>query len=486
MLQDDLRNLRIGFTVVSLAIWLALIIGSTGHDTVVVLDWVVCGNLAFWFPLFTAIPELSTMLFRIYVKSSIQKLNATLDRYTHRSASEEGERHIQDRLDLLGSAYRAKVAWVSLSGRNWRDRALRDFLDRETKYISGLPDESPYRARLAFSDTKRLEQFDTAAILDEIEELGRTRQYNDDEMKEARHQIQQGLLEVAKLQQLQHILDTDTRASRENLAKEYISIDFLLLGFAAFLCVLPWLYFRGLHRGTKPSCDIKMVAFFVPVSISNTKWIKFMKVLSILLTLVATTCVRISLRLLWKGIRQGYVSEQGGQAGPEGDDDGDSFSAPRTNPPELLPETICEAPRARGGGKYESRESAHESHEGGSASNEEQEQAGERVSRLVATLPNILKINYAICALGAFIVCIIAIVNTEVILKVNHVHVSAVTGGQLIAWFIGAAQLAMVCWHSTQKVRNDKARILIDSICYYSIAIRSPHPSAAFSRHANV
>lgn len=336
-----------GFVLLAAATFVSLCINSTA-DTLVIMDWSIVGQLIFIMPLFFALPVFigaiadheareRKWLNESYLQEFIPRRDAAIS--GNQEAFVQAMGNIIYAVELIMSDTRARQQSVKhlverfVKAARRYDSAVRQPSDHPAEGASHIPSDGGGQLRLLEP------QIDTLArhIPEELEDL--------------RRRVNEMGLETHHLEALARVFpDTQhTTATTEALAAvareeqetnqliklaavttiyinnlglvDRASAGVILITYAGFCSLAPWLFFIGVDRGARQGYDVKLLFFFAPISVYNHTFaicLKVIGVIAVILGLIAFVCGVIFLVLavvqLFDDMAEEAAKEKGIQA----------------------------------------------------------------------------------------------------------------------------------------------------------------------------
>lgn len=192
---------------------------------------------------------------------------------THYNLSEATER--QDPADEDRTAFRHALIEFGRAARDCPDVAARYSLDKIARTTS-----APYTGD---SREKQDDQFDRNQFRSDFIQAARGTGMTNTEAERLSRRIASETKKEAAEERSRATLVEIREAMHAVRPRDMLAVGVICLSWAAYQFVRPWLYWRGLRRGLKPGCDVKLMWFFVPASIYNETFGTWLRVWGIIM-----------------------------------------------------------------------------------------------------------------------------------------------------------------------------------------------------------
>ncbi|OAQ60420.2 hypothetical protein VFPPC_06561 [Pochonia chlamydosporia 170] len=316
-----------GFVLLATATFVSLCINSTA-DTLVIMDWSIVADHE---------ARERKWLNESYVQELIPRRDAVISRYQEAFVHAIG--NIIYAVQLIMSDTRARQQSVKhlverfVKAAQLYDSAVTEPSDHPAEGASHIPSDGGGQLRLLEP------QIDTLArhIPEELEDLRR----RVNEMGLETHHLEalarvfpdtqhtttatEALAAVAREEQETNQLIKFAAVTTIYINKlglvDRASAGVILITYAGFCSLAPWLFFIGVDRGARQGCDVKLLFFFAPISVYNHAFaicLKVIGVIAVILCLIAFVCGVIFLVLavvqLFDDMAEEAAKEKGIQA----------------------------------------------------------------------------------------------------------------------------------------------------------------------------
>lgn len=303
--EEQLASLRLALTVTATAVFISLCTNSTGGNLGIV-DWSIANALVVPFPIFTVPPLLFSYFIHWLLKQAIKKTqwmktiygdktNELATEYnivrtknyiaavTARKAAEELEEE-EDRVEVEKRAFEEIYNRINaMEDKNLRHTLLKSA--HGVEHGGGLRGEN--------LDTLRQNFFQAHS------HSKMTRK----ELETILHDLETYAGDMAAHERFERALQ---KVMEENgLEKWYgsVALAMVLLAWIPYMAMSPYLYFKLINRGRVEECAVKIVYWFVPVSLYNKKLIMFLRITSIMAIPFALLLLTLAIVLFAKGYR---------------------------------------------------------------------------------------------------------------------------------------------------------------------------------------
>ena len=271
-------------TIISLASFINLCVNSTG-DNLVILDWVIVLYLTCFLPVYAIWRPLHHS-FNVRRAVDESEINDVDDR-----ARPAIEAFWQ--IEWYGFQLREELTVLESESQLWIH-----YTQAITAFYAAIHITPP--TIRASSESILVLEARLADYLSNV--LGRD-QTEIDKLRELAFSVFVGKV---KQEYRAHLADL----SFAHLVAGQLSYGCVALVWSAYMAVLPWLFFFGIHRGRKTGCNIKtMEMFFAPISIYNRGHVIALQVFACIAVLGAASGVYLALRAFRVAITE--LSERG-------------------------------------------------------------------------------------------------------------------------------------------------------------------------------
>ncbi|PKS12064.1 hypothetical protein jhhlp_001360 [Lomentospora prolificans] len=304
---NGLKSLRTGLTILSLSLFVTLCTTSTGNG-LVILDWylvmALTGQYIFLSDLFVRVAaakvycltrfsaplnlkrhrksEMSGRretrvsvadLMRTDVAETVKPRQSTLIEAglavyrTHYNLSDIPEK--PDPADEDRTAFRHALIDFGRAARDSPEVAARYSIDKIAR--TNAPGATT-------SEEKRGSEFDKRQFKSDFVQAARGTGMTNTEAEHLGRRIAAEIKKEAADERSRATLAEIREALYAVRPRDMLAVGVICISWAAYQFVRPWLYWRGLRRGLKAGCDVKLMWFFVPASIYNEAFALWLRI----------------------------------------------------------------------------------------------------------------------------------------------------------------------------------------------------------------
>ncbi|KAF2748174.1 hypothetical protein M011DRAFT_525832 [Sporormia fimetaria CBS 119925] len=314
MLNDDIKTLRVGLAVLSLALFINLCINSTGGDSLVILNWIITTTLVIFLPFYSIWGFVASERMRRLNKKDKAELEKAEWEYKLLPKQERKLPPPPPEAQALNESYqRYLYALLALEqsireGEYTYDLFLEIFRDAFDDFIRTASLGNPGRFA---QDMEKLRR--SPNILETVPNIYRDRMHLVMEAQYAGISKEQSRLDTAERERIQRniVRLNASRAAMTYTTREYKALwrhDKILLGiiiatWMAYVAATPWIFFFGIDKGKKDGCNIKLRTLWAPISIYNRAYRIYLRVFACFGMLGCLGGVLLSLWLIYRGLQ---------------------------------------------------------------------------------------------------------------------------------------------------------------------------------------
>lgn len=308
--ERQLANIRIAFTITAGAIFVSLCVNSNG-ETLGILDWIIANLLFLPFSFVASLPFATSYPIQLWLErqaAHYKSIEAIIEEKRLETSAKLYEIRGKVFYEAVWAREAAAAAGKEVDRRKIKAKAFR----RIDRFIEQMEDGDTKEAlKESASRAKARNDIETAAFeslqqdfLRPGQQLPLTRQEHELELEFSERAKEWSANKVKKNAYIKLSEEYGYKQNHDSLALASVLLVFLVYAF-----VTPFLYWKLFSRGRVEGCDVKIVFWFVPVSIYNHK-------LLVLLRVVAGFSLFYSLLLflttvfLVRGACAGYAKER--------------------------------------------------------------------------------------------------------------------------------------------------------------------------------
>jgi hypothetical protein len=316
--DQDFIGWRAAFVPLAAATFIGLCINSTG-DSLIIMDWAIMLELVIGFPAFFALPVFGGIrteyskrgklrLRREYVRQLEPEREAGFDEYRERIAIALGavteaeetimsdtQRQLPDVRRLVNRVTAATLHYLNTvegGPAGAADRPLPNLRPAINALAENVPDDiEALRREVAGWGLRHHQNAALERILPTAQAAGNAANAIHDIARRERAIRHEILVESLLLKRIHDLGLVDT-----------VSAGLSLIIYSAYCFLTPWLFFFGVHRGAKASCDVRVLFVLAPVSVYNHRFEVFLKIVAGFSTVLGVVVLTFGLMFLAIGL----------------------------------------------------------------------------------------------------------------------------------------------------------------------------------------